>query len=343
MKKRLLTLLLAALCICSFGASAALAGEILVYTALEDDQIPVYMESFKAAHPEIDVKFVRDSTGIVIAKLLAEKDNPQADLVWGTSGLGLIALEDIGLLEPYAPKGVDKVLPEFKDTKTPPTWVANNVFETGICVNEYEIKDMDIPMPKSYADLIKPIYKGKLVMPNPNSSGTGYLTVAGILSLFGEEKGWEYMDKLHENIAIYTHSGSKPCKMAGVGEFPIGISYGYRGVMQKRKGEPIITVFPAEGSGWDTEANALIHKPDIKPEAKVFLDWAISMDAMKAYAKNYSILSVPNVPGFQIPEGYPADPVGQLVKMDVGKASRDRAAVLKEWERRYGSKSAPKN
>jgi len=342
MKKRLMTLLCAASFVCSLMLTPALAAEILVYTALEDDQIPVYMESFKAAHPDIEVKFVRDSTGIVIAKLLAEKDAPKADLVWGTSGLGLIALEDVGLLEPYAPKGVDKVLPKFKDTKTPPTWVANNVFETGICVNEYEIKDQNLPMPTSYEDLIKPEYKGKLVMPNPASSGTGYLTVAGILSLMGEDKGWAYLDKLHENIAMYTHSGSKPCKMAGMGEFPIGISFGYRGVIQKRKGEPIAVVFPKEGSGWDTEANALIHKPEIKPEAKVFLDWAISMDAMKGYAANYSILSVPDVPGFQIPEGYPSDPVKQLIDMDVAKASKMRAAVLTEWEKRYGAKSEPK-
>ncbi len=342
MKKQVLTFLAAALFLCSATLSQALASELLVYTALEDDQIPVYMESFKKLHPDINVKFVRDSTGIVIAKLLAEKDNPQADLVWGTAGLGLIALEDIGLLEPYAPKDVDKVIPSFRDSKNPPTWVANNVFETGICVNEIEIKDQNLPMPTSYADLLKPEYKGKLVMPNPASSGTGYLTVAGILSLMGEEKGWEYLDKLDENMAMYTHSGSKPCKMAGMGEFPIGISFGYRGVMQKRKGEPIVTVFPKEGSGWDTEANALIKKKEMNPDAKVFLDWAISMDAMKAYAKNYSILSMKDVPGFQTPEGYPADPVGQLIKMDVAKASKMRPAVLAEWEKRYGAKSEPK-
>ena len=85
------------------------------------------------------------------------------------------------------------------------------------------MKAKNLDMPQSYADLLKPMYKGYLVMPNPASSGTGFLTVSAILQIMGQEKGWDYLDQLHENIAMYTHSGSKPAKMAGKGEFPIGI------------------------------------------------------------------------------------------------------------------------
>ena len=334
---------LAFFCLVLTGAArVAPAAELLVYTALEDDQIPVYIKSFKEQHPEIQLKFVRDSTGVVISKLLAEKDNPQADVVWGTAATGLILLEDAGLVEPYAPKGLERINPRFRDARNPPTWVGNDVFETGLCVNELELGAKKLPAPTSYADLVKPEYKGLIVMPNPASSGTGYLTVAGLMALMGEEKAWQYLDKLHENIAMYTHSGSKPCKMAGTGEFPIGISFGYRGVMQKRKGEPVTTVFPKEGSGWDCEANALIKKKNMKPEAKVFLDWAISNPAMVEYAKNYGILAADDVPGFKVPEGYPADPVGQLIKEDLTWAAKNRDRILAEWEKRYGAKSEAK-
>ncbi|MCD8491198.1 MAG: hypothetical protein LRY51_04490 [Geovibrio sp.] len=74
-----------------------------------------------------------------------------------------------------------------------------------------------------------------MTMPNPASSGTGYLTVSAWLQLMGEKAGWEYMDKIHQNMALYTHSGSKPSKMAAQGEYPIGISFGYRGVTEKKK------------------------------------------------------------------------------------------------------------
>jgi iron(III) transport system substrate-binding protein len=339
---KLLGFLALACLIVATALPAAAATELLVYTALEDDQIPVYVKSFKEQYPDIQLKFVRDSTGVIISKLLAEKDNPQADLVWGTAGTGLILLEEAGIVEPYAPKGLDRISPRFRDAKNPPTWVADDVFETGFCVNELELGAKKLPTPHSYADLVKPEYKGQIVMPNPASSGTGYLTVAGLMSLLGEEKAWEYLDKLDQNIAMYTHSGSKPCKMAGTGEFPIGITFGYRGVMQKRKGEPVSTVFPKEGSGWDCEANALIKKKDIKPEAKLFLDWAISNPVMVEYAKNYGILAAKDVPGFTIPEGYPADPLKQLIDVDLTWAAKNRARILTEWEKRYGAKSEAK-
>ena len=321
-------------------AVLAHAEEVLVYTALEDDQIPRYLESFKKQYPDITVKIVRDSTGIVTAKLLAEKTNPQADLIWGTAATSLLLCDQAGMLEGYAPKGLERVLPEFRDPRNPPHWVGIDAWETGFCVNTIELKNKKLPMPTSFADLIKPEYKGYLVMPNPASSGTGFLTVAGVLQMMGEKKGWEYLDKLHDNMALYTHSGSKPCKMAGTGEFPIGISFGYRGIVQKQKGEPVETVFPKEGSGWDLEANALVKKPAIKAGAKTFLDWAISDGAMKEYAKSFALVTVPT--DQPVPEGYPKDPRKQLIKNDFNWAAKNRDRILDEWNRRYGAKSEPK-
>jgi len=340
MRNRILLAMAAALLAFIVSAGLSFASEILVYTALEDDEIPGYLENFKKIHPEIDVKIVRDSTGIVTAKLLAEKDNPQADVVWGTAATSLMLCDQAGMLEPYAPKGLDKVRAQMRDSATPPHWVGIKAWMTGFCVNTEEMKAQNLPMPASFADLIKAEYKGQLVMPNPASSGTGFLTVSAILQMMGEEKGWEYLDKLHENMSSYTHSGSKPCKLAGAGETAIGISFGYRGIMQKQKGEPVETVFPAEGSGWDVEANGLIKKASIKPEAKAFLDWAVSEDVMKLYAKVYPVTAY-NV-GVAIPEGYPAEPEKQLIKNDFNWAAKNRARILEEWSKRYDSKSEPK-
>ncbi|MEW6262246.1 MAG: putative 2-aminoethylphosphonate ABC transporter substrate-binding protein [Thermodesulfobacteriota bacterium] len=320
--------------------TAAEAGEILVYTALEDDEYPGYLESFKKEHKDITVKIVRDSTGIVTAKLLAEKSNPQADLIWGVAATSLLVCDQAGMIEPYTPKGLARVNPTFRDKSNPPHWVGIKAWETGFCLNTVELEAKKLPRPESMADLIKPIYKGLIVMPNPASSGTGFLTVSAVLQTMGEEKGWAYLDKLHENIAQYTHSGSKPCKQAGAGEFPIGISFGYRGLIQKKKGEPVHTVFPKEGSGWDLEANALVKKANIKPEAKVFLDWAIGDAIMKEYAKVYPVTSVAT--GQPIPEGYPKEPLKQLIKNDFDWAAKNRDRILAQWSKRYDVKSEPK-
>jgi iron(III) transport system substrate-binding protein len=335
------SLLVIALCLLILAPARGIAAEeILVYTALEDDEIPKYLEVFKKQHPDITVKIVRDSTGIITAKLLAEKANPQADVIWGTAATSLMLCQQAGMLEPFAPKGIEKVKSFMRDSANPPAWVGIKAWETGFCVNTIEMKKLKLPIPASFADLVKPEYKGQITMPNPASSGTGFLTISAILQMMGEAKGWEYLDKLHANIASYTHSGSKPCKMAGAGEVPIGISFAYRGITQKQKGEPIETVFPKEGSGWDVEANALVKKAAIKPAAKTFLEWAIGEPVMKEYGKIYPITAYPS--GNPIPEGYSKEPEKQLAKNDFDWAAKNRQRILEEWSKRYDSKSEPK-
>ena len=157
------------------------------------------------------------------------------------------------------------------------------------------------------------------------------------------KKGWEYLDKLDRNMARYVHSGSQPAKLAGSGEFAVGLSFMYRGLIQKKKGEPVETFLPAEGAGWDMEANALVRKKEIKPEAKVFLDWAISRSAMVEYQKNYPLIADGKLRReLPAPEGYPKDPVKGLVKNDFHWAAANYDRIVAEWTRRYDSKSDPK-
>ncbi len=343
-KLRLYSLFIAGLFLTSFVLLAfpqTAKAELLIYTALEDDEVPVYLESFKKAHPNIKIKTIRDSTGVITAKLLAEKENPQADVIWSISATSLIVLENANLIEPYAPKGLDKVNPKMKDSANPPAWVGTKAYMDAFVLNTHEQKNLALPAPNSYQDLLDPKYKNQIAMPNPASSGTGYLAVAGILQLMGEEAGWAYLDALNENIAQYTHSGSKPAKMAASGEVALGITLCYRASTQKQKGDPIEVFYPKEGSGWDVEGNALVKKAKINPEAKIFLDWAISQPAMDAYAKFFPVTSVKtNVP---VPAGYPANPSAQLIENNNLKwGAENRERILAEWTKRYDSKSEKK-
>ncbi len=87
-----------------FVASNAVAGtELTVYTAIEAEDLKRYAATFNEEHPDIKINWVRDSTGIITAKLLAEKNNPQADVVCGLAGTSLLLLKAEGMLEPYAP------------------------------------------------------------------------------------------------------------------------------------------------------------------------------------------------------------------------------------------------
>lgn len=314
--------------------------DITVYTAFESEQLAAFKSAFEAANPNLAINWVRDSTGVITARLLAEKDNPRADAIWGLAASSLMLLKTQGMLEPYAPAGMDKLDKRFVDGDTPPQWTADDAWESAICFNTVEGAKDKLPMPASWADLTKPVYKGHIIMPNPASSGTGFLTVSGWLQQMGEEKGWAYMDKLHANIARYTHSGSKPCKEAAAGEIAIGISIGYTGAKQKSQGAPIEIVHASEGVGWDMEANAILKGSKHEAEAKKLMDFAVTEAANKLYNEAYPVVAYPGI-AKPVPN-YPTDLASKLIKNDFAWAASNRERILAEWQKRYDGKSEPK-
>lgn len=312
---------------------------ITVYTSLMPDQVKTYLAVFNAEYPNIKVIVVREAFGPLTKRLLAERDDPRADVIWGLAATNVLRLEWHGMLSPYAPDGLERVPSQFRDTSNPPYWVGIAAWMSAFCVNTVQLKKLGLPLPKaSWNELIDPVYKGHLTMPNPMVTGTGYMAVAAILQMYGESEGWEYLDALHQNITAYLLSGAKPCRLAGAGEVPIGISFGLAGVKQRDQEDPIDVIFPIEGSGWDMEANALIKKDHIKPAAKTFLDWAIGDSAMRAYSKNYAVTAVKTYAS--LPEGYPEDPTAQLLDRDFPWGTANRDSILRQWQQRYGDKVA---
>lgn len=341
-RRAVLKLVAAASIVFSAGAvNAQSKTELLVYTALEADQIQAYKKSFEAKNPNIELKVVRDSTGIITAKLLAEKSNPQADVVWGLAATSLMLLDKEGMLVAYAPKGLDQVKTSMRDPRPSPTWVGMDVWSSAICFNTKEADAKKLPKPTSWEDLTKPAYKGQITMPHPASSGTGYLMVSAWIQMMGEQKAWAYMDKLHQNIGVYTHSGSKPCRQAGAGEYSVGLSFEYRANKTKKDGAPIDVVLPKEGLGWDMEATGIMKSTKKLDAARALADWSVSREANELYAQNFAVVAIPGIQ--QKLEFIPGDLEKRLIKNDFAKAAADREKILTEWSRRYESKAEPKS
>jgi iron(III) transport system substrate-binding protein len=311
--------------------------ELLVYTALETDQLKAYSESFVKHNPGIELKFVRDSTGVITARLLAEKANPQADAILGVAASSMEIFKGEGLLAPYSPAGFQKLTRNYSDQANPPAWVGQDVFAAVVCYNTVEGAKKGIPKPETWKDLLKPAYKGQITMPNPASSGTGFFDVSAWLQMYGEAEGWKYMDGLHENIAQYTHSGSKPCRQSGAGEFVIGISFDYRGNDVKQKGAPVELVFPKEGLGWDIEAAGIVKATKKMAAAQKLMDWVATKEANEAYAKNFALVAHPEVKPAMA--HLPADLDKRLIKNDFAFAAKNRDKILAEWQKRYAAKT----
>ena len=136
---RLLAVAAAALsAVFAAGEAAAQKTQVTVYTAMENDQLGPYKQAFEAENPTVEIVWVRDSTGVVTARFLAEKDNPRADIVWGLAASSMALFEAQGLLEPYTPPAAKDLKPIFKSGKNPETWVGMDAFLAVVCFNTAE-------------------------------------------------------------------------------------------------------------------------------------------------------------------------------------------------------------
>ena len=334
---RMIGVALAALCLGMMAGSpvthAQQKTQLQVYSTLVTEHIAEFKKAFEAANPDIEIVWIRDSTGIIAARILSQGAQQQADAIWGLAVTSVSDFKKKGLLEAYAPKNLPAIRASFRDKADPPAWVGMEAWVAAICFNTIEADKQKLPKPASWFDLIDPVYKGKIVFPNPASSGTGYFHVSAFLQLWGEEKGWAYMDALHKNVAIYEHGGTKPCRMAASGEFAVGVSYELAGAENKAKGAPIDVLLMKEGGGWDMDTAAILKGTKNLAATQRLMDFAASRTANELYA---TFVSQVAIDGITVPKpGYPEGVAQSMIKNDLDWAADNRDRILAEWLKRY--------
>src|SRR5438128_1643034 len=284
--RRLLMLLVAGLLVLPVGAPPGDTAEdrLVVYTAYEENELKTFWEQLKKDLPDLAAKaaYIRGSTGPTIARLEAEKANPQADVVWGVFNDYMTGAASKGLLEPYAAKESTAIPARFKHPDN--LWQGVTLLTVAFAVNQKKMAELKLPPPRSWADLIDPKYKGHVVMSNPSTSGTAYLLLASHAARLGEDRMWQYYDALDKNLSQVTKSGRAPGRMAASGETPIGVALAYEVEVAKKQGAPIDVIYPTDGIAWTFESNALVRGAKNPANARRFLDWAVSKSAMTAYA-----------------------------------------------------------
>lgn len=317
------------------GWAVAHADEITVYTSYEEDEIAAFLDVAKQDMPDLTVNVLRLSTGDLHARILAESSNPQHDVIWGWAVTSMIDPRIQALLEPYTPANIDRVPERFRDADG--KWFAVTGYMAAFCVNNEVLEAKGLPMPTSWEDLLNPVYQGEIVMPNPASSGTGYLQIASLLQMKGEEAGWAYLGELDKNMAQYIKSGSRPCNVASAGEYAIGASFALRAIKNIAEGYPITMVIPSEGAGNELEAHGLMASSSNKDAAKRFLDWTLSDNAVNAYYDWKEIVTVSggSMPQSFVDAGLPADIGSVMWPMDFAWSAENRDRVLAEWQAKY--------
>ena len=280
----------------------------------------------------VKVNWIRMSSGETLARLRAEKDNPQADVWWGGTidPHSIAALE--GLTEPYCPSIYDQLDPRFRDPLHDCQVIGVYVGILGFSVNETVLKELGLPTPTGWDDLTDPRYKGLIGVANPNTSGTALTTLATQVFLRGEDEAIEYMKKLHANIANYTKSGVAPGILAGRGEIAIAIVFLHDVVYQIEEGYPVTAIAPKEGTGYEIGGLNLVKGAPHPDLAKQFIDWVVSAEAQEGQAE-VGAYQLPTNTTAKVPEAsIPIDSVN-TVNYDFEWVAENGVRLTDRWTR----------
>ena len=278
----------------------------------------------------IKVEFLTMSSGEVLTRLQAEKANPQTDVWFGGGSDAFIQAAEEELIVAYDSPNRENVDAAFRDEEG--FWTGVSLVVVGLLVNEERLNDKGLPMPEQWTDLVDPVYADELMASNPNTSGTAYTTVSGILQVMGEDAGWEFLDKMYANIPFLEKSGSAPGKKALEGEFAIGIVPDPHNLPLNNPEAPLVPVFPSDGVlAWPSPV-AIVAGAKHPNNAQKFVDWCLSPEGQKVLMQ-----ASPRVPTTDVEtlEGVPSLSDLNLVAYDHLKWGAERERVVTEFNNRY--------
>jgi len=279
--KKIISMLLIVVMVLSLGACSSKAEEkkLTVYAGLQEDHALLAVQEFEKA-TGIKTEMVRMSGGEIFARIEAEKENPSASVWYGGGSLTFMAAANEGLLENYKSPMAEAIPARFKDADG--AWTGIYVGYLGIEGNKKWLDDNGLELPKTWDELLKPEFKGNIVIAHPGSSSTAYNFLATIVQIKGEEAGFEYLQKFNEQVRQYTKSGSAPGRMAGMGEAPIAIGFLHDAIKYQEEGyKDLIFTAAEEGTGYEVGAAAIIKGGPDQESAKKFIDWCLSKEAQE--------------------------------------------------------------
>lgn len=321
---------LAALALAVSFAQPASAAEVNAYSIWPENWARPMFEEFEKA-TGIKVNFVRFSSGEALARVIAEKNNPRVDVLFGGPVETFAAGISEGVFESYKPPTFGKLPPRFRHSDG--QWVAIADDPLVFMTNQKFLAEHKLKPPASWQDLLNPAYKNMLQMADARTSGTAVTRIFSILEVNGrdEAKAFAYMKQLRPNVQLYTKSGGGGTLPVGLGQAGGGIFFIVDALDTKAKGYDVAISFPSEGIGTAAEAIALIKGAKNPDTAKKLIDWAASPAMQNLFAK-HKINFVPADPDVQLEPSLAAVLKGaKIFPIDADYAGANRKRVVERW------------
>lgn len=323
----------------AFAGGAAAQGQVNVICSVQAEWCNM-ISTVYARTTGARVNMSLKGSGEALAQLIAEKDNPKTDVWFGGTGDPHLQAAEQGLTLEYK----SPLLPQLHDWAQQQAKQSNyrtvGIYSgpLGFGYNPELLAKKKLQVPKTWADLTKPEYKGEVQVANPASSGTAYTMIATLVQLMGEEKAFDYLKGLHKNVGAYPRSGTAPIKAVARGETAVSISFVHDGPGEKMQGFPLETVTPADGTGAEIGSMSLVKGARNMEAAKKFYDWALTPAAqeMAAAAKSFQL---PSNKGAKVDPRVPDFRKIRMIDYDYAKygASAERRRLIQRWEKEVNS------
>jgi iron(III) transport system substrate-binding protein len=286
------------------------------------------------------VAVIQKATGEMLAQIKAERANPKGDIWWAGAADNYLQAAEEGLLDDYRSPNVGQLYDwaaRISDmSKNRVSGVYGGIIALGY--NSELMAKRNLPVPKCWKDLARPVYKGEIMLGNPSSSGTAYLMLATLVQVFGENEAFTYLLDVHKNVNQYARSGIGPMTAVTRGETAVGSTVLHGVINEIVRGHPVEPVLPCEGVGYEVGSVAIIKGTRNPDAARKFVDWALSVDGQKVGldVKEYAI---PTNRGVALPPQVPKLSDIKVIDYDFAKfgSSETRKRLLERWERDINS------
>lgn len=307
-------------------AASGASGPLVIYTSQPDQDAQQTVDAFTAAHPDVEVEWVRDGTTQLMARLRAEFEagQPQPDvlLIADTVTMESLKREDRLMAYPEADTaayGEGLMDPEGY-------YFSTKLITTGIIYNN--AAEM---VPSSFADLLEPAAANNIVMPSPLESGAATIHMISLTSL--PDLGWDYYQGLADQGAIAQGGNGGTYQAVAGGQALYGFVVDYLAIRNAADGAPVSFVFPEEGVSAVTEPAAILASAQNPEAAQAFIDFLLSTEGQElAASQGY----LPAHPDIAPPPGFPERGEIEVIGFDPADALENDAAYKERFAEIFG-------
>jgi iron(III) transport system substrate-binding protein len=258
--------------------SAMADTQVVLYSANDDAVNKLVVDGFKK-ETGITVNVVSTGSGVLFRRIASEAANPQGDVVWGVSSA--LLKQNTKYFQPYAVKDRDAVPADYRDPNS--LWIGTNLQVVTINQNTKAIDAASGP--KTWQDLLDPKWKGKIAYTDPANSGFSYAAATVLLGYWGDnDAGWKKLSSLIANTKVLNRS-TLVFEGNSSGEYPLGISLEYAGLLWAHNGAPVKVSYPTEGTAALAEGAAIIKGGPDQDAARALIDYLASKSTQEMLLK----------------------------------------------------------